>query len=89
MSTRLPHRARRTAPLTVAVAAACLLVGTAGSAGADPPALDTDSCTTALSRAGLWPGTTSDGSDEIRLVSDAYDGHLARQPECTSDIADR
>lgn len=89
MSTRLSHHARRTAPLTVTVAAACLLVGAAGPAGADPPALDADACATALSRAGLWPGTMSEGADDVRLVSDAYDGHQSRQPECTSDITDR
>lgn len=87
MSTRLPHAARRA---VVTAATAALLAGAVGGiAAADPPALDRDPCSVAIARAGVWPGTLDTHHHQYRLVSDAYDSYLSRQPECAPDLASR
>ena len=77
--------ARRTrglaASFTFAVTAA--LVGAGGSvAAADPPALDTETCANLLDRAQFFPGTLD---DDVRLVSDGFDGYLSRHSACQTD----
>jgi hypothetical protein len=80
MSTRSPHRIRSAG---VVLASAVVLVAATGSvAAADPPALNRDSCATALVRAASWPSTSS---DDIRLVSDGFVTHLSQQSPCDSD----
>ena len=89
MSTRLfaPSTGRRTA---ITLAGAALLAGTvSGVAAADPPALNRDACAVTIAAAGVWPGTMAGDDHEYRLVSDAYDSYLSRQPECTPDLASR
>ena len=82
MSVR-PSTSRRglVAALTC-VSAAVLIGATAPAALADPPALNSDACATTLARAGIWPGTMSDGDDTVRLVSDGFDSYLSRQQTC-------
>jgi hypothetical protein len=59
------------------------LVGFGGSvATADPPALDPETCANHLDRAQEWPGTLT---DDVRLVSDAFDSYLARHPSCQTE----
>jgi hypothetical protein len=80
MSTRSPHRVRSAG---VVLASAVVLVAATGSvAAADPPALNQNSCATALFRAANWPGTSSDG---VRLVSDGFVTHLSQQAPCQED----
>ena len=87
MSAR-PHRPGRRAGIPVA--AGVLMAGVvSGIAAADPPALDRDPCSMAIAAAGVWPGTYDTAQHQHRLVSDAYDGYLARQPECSPDLASR
>ncbi|WP_116453345.1 hypothetical protein [Blastococcus litoris] len=83
MSTRLPRR------VLIPLAAAALVAGSAGIAAADPPALDRDPCSVAIAAAGVWPGTLGTHHHQYRLVSDAYDSYLSRQPECAPDLATR
>jgi hypothetical protein len=71
---------RRTVTV-VALAAATGLVGGGAAAQADPPALNVDPCAQLLAEAAVWPGDMSDGT---RLVSDAFDSYLNRQPACQS-----
>jgi hypothetical protein len=88
MSARLSHRSGRRALVTVA--GTVLMVGAvSGIAAADPPALDRDPCSVTIAAAGVWPGTYDTGNHQYRLVSDAYDSYLARQPECSPDLATR
>ena len=59
------------------------LVGFGGSvATADPPALDPETCGNILDRAQVWPGTLS---DDVRVVSDAYDSYLSRHESCQTE----
>lgn len=74
---------------TVTVVATVLLAGSGGIAAADPPSLDVDPCAATIAAAGIWPGTAGEGDQAYRLVSDAYDSYLSRQPECTADLIDR
>ncbi|HET6393767.1 MAG TPA: hypothetical protein VFG13_13175 [Blastococcus sp.] len=88
MSARLSHRTGRRAVTTVA--AGVLMAGAvSGVAAADPPALDRDPCSVAIAAAGVWPGTFDVDHHQYRLVSDAYDSYLSRQPECAPDLASR
>jgi hypothetical protein len=89
MSTRLSHpRTGRTAVVTLATTV--LTIGTvSGIAAADPPALNRDACSVAIAAAGVWPGTLDTEHDQYRLVSDGYDSYLARQAECSPDLASR
>jgi hypothetical protein len=87
MTTR-PSPPRRGRIVTVTLAAG-LLLGTGGIATADPPALNVDPCAATLAAAGVWPGTLDDGHHGYRLVSDAFDSYLSRQPACTPDQDDR
>ena len=88
MSTRLSHRTARRVVITVA--SGVLMAGAAsGIAAADPPGLNRDACAVTIAPAGVWPGTIGDDDDQYRLVSDAYDSYLARQPECSPDLAGR
>jgi hypothetical protein len=87
MSTRLSQRPGRTA---ATLAMAVVLTGTvSGVAAADPPALNRDACAGTIAAAGVWPGTIGDGHHAYRVVSDAYDSYLSRQPGCALDIATR
>ena len=87
MSAR-PHRTGRRAGITVA--AGVLMAGVvSGIAAADSPALDRGPCSMAIAAAGVWPGTYDTAHHQHRLVSDAYDGYLARRPECSPDLASR
>lgn len=80
-------RSHRTRSAAVTVASALVLLGASGAvAAADPPSLDRDPCATTLARVTIWPGTMSVGDREVRLVSDAFDGYLDRQPSCQSVI---
>ena len=88
MSTRLLVSHGRAVSLTLATVAV-LLGTTAGVAAADPPALNRSECAATLAEAGVWPGTMSDGSGSIRLVSDAFDSYLSRHGGCASDLATR
>ncbi len=89
MSTRLLSSPRsRTAAITLATTA--VLTGALGGvAAADPPALDRDPCATTIAAAGVWPGTVGEGRHAQRLVSDAFDTYLSRQPECAPELAAR
>ena len=88
MSARLSHRTGRRAAITVA--AGVLMAGAvSGIAAADPPALNRDACAVAIAPAGVWPGTLDTDDGQYRLVSDAYDNYLARQAECSPDLATR
>jgi hypothetical protein len=88
MSARPSHRTGRTAVITVA--AGVLMAGAvSGVAAADPPALDRDPCSVAIAAAGVWPGTYDAAHHQYRLVSDAYDSYLARQADCSPDLASR
>ena len=88
MSARLSHRTGRRAVITVA--AGVLMAGAvSGVAAADPPALDRDPCSVTIAAAGVWPGTLDVQHHQYRLVSDAYDSYLSRQPECSPDLATR
>ncbi len=66
------------ASATVVVAAA-LVGGGASAAGAKPPPLDLQTCVEVLARAQAWPGTLT---EDVRLVSDGFDGYLGRHPSC-------
>jgi len=85
MSVRPSRTHRGLAALTCA-SAVVLIGGTAPAALADPPALNSDACATTLARAGIWPGTMSDGDHTVRLVSDGFDGYLSRQPSCEASL---
>ncbi|WP_324274305.1 hypothetical protein [Blastococcus brunescens] len=88
MSTRLFHHPASTATITLTSAA--LLAGVlSGTAAADPPALNRDACVVAIAPAGVWPGTLDAAHHQYRLVSDAYDSRLSRQPACSPDLATR
>lgn len=83
MSTRSALRSTVTALTTVATAA--VLVGVTGSfAAADPPALDSETCSTTLARAAAWPGALS---ADTHLVSDGFVSYLSRQPVCDPGAA--
>jgi len=58
------------------------LVGFGSVASADPPALDPETCGNTLDRAQAWPGTLT---DDVRLVSDAYDSYLSRHESCQTE----
>jgi hypothetical protein len=84
MSIRLAARRSRTA--TITLAAAVVLVGAGSSAAlAEPQPYDEDACVLSLAKAGSWPGSMSDGSDTVRLVSDAFTSYLSRKGACTAD----
>jgi hypothetical protein len=88
MSARPSHRTGRRAVTTVA--AAVFMAGAVGGvAAADPPALDRDPCSVTIAAAGVWPGTLDVDHHQYRLVSDAYDSYLSRQPECSPGLAGR
>jgi hypothetical protein len=74
-----PRTIRHTAALAATAVAATVLLGTGGSAAADPPAVDFDPCTNTLSQVTQWPGELGDGSTH---VSDAYESYLLGQPAC-------
>jgi hypothetical protein len=82
------HHRVRTA--TFGVATALVLVGAAGGvAAADPPALNRETCTTAAMNVQAWPGTMSNGDDEVQLVSDAYVSYVSHKAGCTPDLSTR
>jgi hypothetical protein len=67
---------RRTAVL---IAAATGLIGLAGPAAADPPAVDFDPCANTLNHVTQWPGELGDGSTHY---SDGFESSLLRLPAC-------
>ena len=89
MSTRLSH-SRTGRRVTITAVTTVLMAGAvSGIAAADPPALDRDPCAVTIAAAGIWPGTLDAAHHQYRLVSDAYDSYLSRQPECSPDLASR
>jgi len=75
-----PRTTIRTAAVTATTAvAAAALFALGGPAAADPPAVDFDPCTNALSHVAQWPGELGDGSTHY---SDAFASYLLRQPAC-------
>lgn len=81
MSARRSHRGLA-ASITVVATAALIGFGVP-VAGADPPALDPETCGNVLDRAQSWPGTLT---DDVQLVSDGYDNYLSRNPVCQTQM---
>jgi hypothetical protein len=81
MSARRSYRGLA-ASFTVVATATLIGFGSA-VAGADPPALDPETCGNVLDRAQAWPGTLD---DDVRLVSDGYGSYLARDPVCQTQM---
>jgi hypothetical protein len=77
---RITHRTVCT--LTVLVLTTGTVVTSSSAASAHRGVYDSATCEESLSRVWDWPGELTVGTDRVVFFSDAYEGHVLRQPPC-------